>query len=78
MLKKRYYMLFLAVLSFFVLVGCSNVAAANKFGKTKAAVIDNGPAVKMYMPMGQLEPDGGEYDKYNCYKGRRGRSTEAL
>lgn len=59
MLKKRYYMLFLAVLSFFVLVGCSNVAAANKFGKTKAAVIDNGPAVKMYMPMGQLEPDGG-------------------
>lgn len=55
MLKKRYYVLFLAVLSFFVLVGCSNAAAANKFGKTKAEAVSGGPAVKMYMPMQKAE-----------------------
>lgn len=58
MLKKRYFILFLAVLSFFMLAGCSNAEAAKKNGKTDN-IADNGPAMKIYMPSSVAESNDG-------------------
>lgn len=55
MLKKRVCVLFMVLLSFFVLGGCGNASAA-KNNKTDATV--EGPSLKMYMPMAPLEVEG--------------------